>query len=166
MALRNDRDKVWTDIQKKEKEGLVERIARTASPLPLGVTPKGAQAIIIENKANGADVINEIARLYRNRNWQIIPIDPKGDKVARAHATVPTFTQGLIYAPDKEWAQMVIGQFSSFPRGKDKDLVDSGVQAILYLRNAGILLRPDEEMEERAARNMIGQDQNEPIYDV
>lgn len=150
-----------TEQQKKEKEGLVEKIARTSSPLPVGVTPKGAQAILIENKANGADVINEISRLYRKNNWQLIPIDPKGDKVARTHAVVPSFTQGLIYAPDKEWAQMVINQMASFPRGKDKDCHDSAVQAILYLRNAGIIMRPDEEIDERSARNMIGQD-NEP----
>lgn len=154
-----------TEAQKKAKEGLVERIARTASAAPVGVTPKGAQAILIENKANGADVINELARLYRNRNWQLIPIDPKGDKVARAHATVPTFTQGLIYAPDKEWAQKVINQCASFPRGKDKDLVDSAVQAILYLRNSGIVLRPDEEQEINAERNRPhGED--EPLYPV
>ncbi len=147
-----------TLAQRRAKEGLVERIARTASPIEQGgVTPKGAQAILIENKANGADVINEFARLYRNRNWQVIPIDPKGDKVARTHAAVPTFTQGLIYAPDKEWAQKVINQMASFPRGKDKDMHDSAIQAILYLRNSGVILRPDEESEvnlERAEREL------------
>lgn len=141
-----------TEQQKKDKEGLVERIARTASALPIGVTPKGAQAILIENKANGPDVINEIARLYRNRNWQVIPIDPKGDKVARAHATVPTFTQGLIYAPDKEWAQLVINQMASFPRGKDKDLcfvagtmiaTNRGDVPIEKIKPGDLILTPD-----------------------
>lgn len=140
--------------------GLVEKIAATAKKWR-------AQAILIENKANGPDVISEIYRLYRNQNWQLIPIDPKGDKVARTHAAVPTFTQGLIYAPDKEWAQKVINQMTSFPRGKDKDLHDSAIQAILYLRNSGIVLRPDEELEDRAARNAPSAwDDDDPIYPV
>lgn len=154
-----------TEEQRKAKEGLVEAIARTASPLPLGVTPRGANVILIENKANGADVVNEFLRLYRNRDWQVIPIDPKGDKVARTHAAVPTFTRGLIYAPNKAWAQAVIDQMASFPRGKDKDMHDSAIQALLWMRNSGIIVRPDEEAEEIAARNMIVGD-DEPIYPI
>lgn len=129
----------------KLSTGLVEKIAETARKWK-------AQAILIEGKANGPDVIHELARLYRKENWQVYSIDPKGDKTARTHAVVPTFTQGLIYAPDKDWAQKVINQMASFPRGKDKDLHDSAIQAILYLRGSGIIMLPDEELEERAAR--------------
>jgi len=156
-----------TEQQKKDAEGLVERIARTASPTPLGITPRGAQAILIENKANGADVINELARLYRNKQWQLIPIDPKGDKIARTHAVVPIFTQGLVYAPNKAWAQAVINQMASFPRGKDKDMHDSAVHALNWLRNAGIILRPDEEQEIAIERGKPrGYDDDSLPYDV
>ena len=149
-----------TPAQRRKAFGLVEKIAETARKWK-------AQAILIENKSNGPDVINELARLYRKDNWQLIPIDPRGDKVARVHAVVPTFTQGLIYAPDKEWAQKVINQSISFPRGKDKDLVDSMTMAINYLRGSGIVLRPDEELDERAARNRPhGDEQDESIYPV
>lgn len=146
-----------SDEERKAKQGLVELIAATAKQWK-------AQAILIENKSNGPDVINELARLYRKEPWQLIPIDPKGDKVARVHATVPVFAQGTVFAPDKEWAQKVINQFASFPRGKDKDLVDSGTQAILYLRNAGIIMRPDEELDDRAIKNAPQGEIEENIY--
>lgn len=156
-----------TEAQKRAKEGLVEKIARTASPLDKGgITPHGASVILVENKANGPDVINELARLYRNRNWQLVPIDPKGDKVARTHAAVPTFTQGLIYAPDKEWAQKVINQMASFPRGKDKDLHDCAIQAILWMRNYGAILRPDEEQELLESRLRPHGEESENIYEA
>lgn len=142
----------------KAYPGLVEKIGATARQWK-------AQAVIIENKANGADVINEIYRLFRKENWQLIPINPRGDKVARAYASVPNFTQALIYAPDKEWAQKVINQCASLPRGKDKDLADSAIQAILYLRETGIIVTPDEERDELAAR-LAPQGVETPLYPV
>jgi len=61
----------------------------------------------------------------------------KGDKVARAYAAQPTFAQGLVYAPDRDWAQMVIDEAANFPKGRFDDLTDSTTQAINFLRTAG-----------------------------
>jgi predicted phage terminase large subunit-like protein len=45
----------------------------------------------------------------------------KDDKVARALAAQPAFAQGLVFAPDKDWAQAVIDEMATFPKGKHDD---------------------------------------------
>jgi phage terminase large subunit-like protein len=72
-------------------------------------------------------------------------IAPQGDKVARAHAVVPMFAQGLIYAPNISWADdLVIAEMSQFPFGKRDDLTDSVTQALGFLRRSG-WVRTDAE---------------------
>ena len=62
----------------------------------------------------------------------------KGDKVARALAAQPVFSQLMVYAPDREWADLVMEEMVVFPRGKYDDLTDSATQAINYLRSIGM----------------------------
>jgi phage terminase large subunit-like protein len=67
--------------------------------------------LIIESKAAGISVAQTIKRLYKTKSWGVVMVDPKGrDKEARAHAVTDLFADKMIYAPDREWAQMVIDQ--------------------------------------------------------
>jgi phage terminase large subunit-like protein len=45
------------------------------------------------------------------------------------------FSNGMIYAPDKEYADLVINQVCLFPVGKRDDFVDSTSMAIRWLRD-------------------------------
>jgi phage terminase large subunit-like protein len=63
----------------------------------------------------------------------------KGSKEARAYAAQPTFSQGLVFAPDRDWAEMVIEEMEAFPKHKYKDLTDSATQAIKFMRDSGLL---------------------------
>jgi phage terminase large subunit-like protein len=45
-------------------------------------------------------------------------IEPKGDKVARALSVQPIFPNGLVYAPPKDWADLVIDELAMSPHGK------------------------------------------------
>jgi phage terminase large subunit-like protein len=54
----------------------------------------------------------------------------------------------MVWAPDKEWAEMVIRQVSTFPKGKHDDLVDSLSQSLRYLRDTGMLTRAVERMDQ------------------
>jgi len=54
------------------------------------------------------------------------------------------FSDGMVYAPDKKWADQVIRQCSVFPKGSHDDLVDSTAQALRYLRDMGFALRREE----------------------
>ncbi len=95
--------------------------------------------LLIEGKATGITCAKEIRRLYREEDWSIeLPV-PTKDKVARAHTAAPSFTAGLIWAPDTEWAEKVISQAETFPKSKYKDLVDSSTQAVTWMRKRGLI---------------------------
>ncbi len=111
-------------------------------------------ALLIESKASGLSVAQEIRRLYANDAWGVTLIDPKsGDKVARAYSVQHLFSEGLVFAPDRDWAQIVIDEMRDFPKAPHDDLVDSATQALSYLRKIGLAVRRDEwrvEQEELA----------------
>jgi hypothetical protein len=50
----------------------------------------------------------------------------------------------MIYAPNRDWAELVITEMEVFPKGRYDDLTDSTTQAIKYIRDNG-LLQTDEE---------------------
>jgi len=98
-----------------------------------------ANILLIEGKASGLTVHQELRRLHFDENWSVQLVNPKGDKVVRALAAQPTFAQGLVYAPVKDWAQLVIDEMELFPKGRFDDATDSTTMAITFLRNAGLL---------------------------
>jgi len=95
--------------------------------------------LLIESKASGISVAQELRRLYAGTGWAVQLVDPKGDKVARAYSVSPLFSDGMVYAPDRSWADMVKDEMSSFPRAPHDDLVDSATQALRHLRQIGLL---------------------------
>lgn len=123
-----------------------------------------ADIVLIENKASGISVAQELQRLHASEPWQVQLRNPEGDKVARAYAVQSLFSQGLIYAPDREWAEMVISEAETFPKGL-RDLTDSATQALKWLREQGILIRKEERvaMEFEAKRF---KPQVDPLYDA
>ena len=64
--------------------------------------------------------------------------------MSRALAAQATFSQRLVFAPIRDWSQMVIDELANFPKGRFDDLVDSTTQAILFLRSTGFA-RTDAE---------------------
>lgn len=130
--------------RQQEAWGLVEWTADTCKRYKV-------QRLLIENKTRGVDVANELRRLYVRNDWGIQMVNPVRDKVSRAHSVVPLFTDGSIYAPvDRQWCAQLIDQCSIFPKGEHDDLVDSAVQALLFLRQSGLLLRAEEQEAEIA----------------
>jgi predicted phage terminase large subunit-like protein len=111
--------------------------------------------LLVEGKASGHCVADELRRLYATDLLSVHLINPTkigGDKIARAHSVVPMFAQGLIYAPDYDWAELVIDEMGVFPRGKHDDLTDSATQALIWLRTRGLLQTDAEQrMAEQAA---------------
>jgi predicted phage terminase large subunit-like protein len=123
----------WQD--RLELHDLVEKIARTAKSLKI-------DKLIIENKAAGISVAQEIRRLYQNENFAVQLSDPKSqDKLSRLYSVQHLFAEGIIHAPDRTWAEMVITQVGQFPRGKHDDLVDTVSMALRHLREVGLLTR-------------------------
>src|SRR5262245_32835257 len=56
----------------------------------------------------------------------------------------PLFSQGLVYAPDRAWADMWLTELSLFPNGKYDDLVDTTTQALKHLRGVGAIQFDDD----------------------
>ena len=115
--------------------------------------------LLVENKASGPSIIQELRRTYNHLPFAVEAIDVartnhiSADKVSRAHAVVPLFAGGLVYAPDRSYADMVITQCTTFPRGKHDDLVDTVTMALQYMRRTGLIIR-GEEWTADVERNM------------
>jgi predicted phage terminase large subunit-like protein len=123
--------------RKEEAWGLVELIADTCKRY-------NVKRLLIEDKSRGHDVANELRRIYTRDNWGVQLVNPVGDKVSRAHSIVPLFTDNAIYAPNTAWAQSVINECASFPKGSFDDQVDSTTQFLNWARENSILERVDE----------------------
>jgi len=121
--------------------------------------------LLIEDKASGAHVASEIVRIFGRRDWRTLTIIPKGDKVGRLRSTDAIFAEGLIWAPDREFADMVIEEVSTFPKARHDDLTDTVSQAIRFLRDNGqALLREEVEFEDQERKRYRGV--RKPLYNV
>jgi predicted phage terminase large subunit-like protein len=131
----------WRD--RLELHPLVARLLDTCKK-------RGADMVLVEGKASGISVAQEIKRLMRPGQFTVRVEDPKRqDKTARLTAVQPMYAGGMIYAPDTVWAEMVITEVSQAPKSKYDDLTDTVSQALLYLRRAGIAMLEPEVKEER-----------------
>jgi len=101
----------------------------------------------------------------RFQSWGVQLCNVKGDKVARALACQPSFSQEMIYAPARDWSDMVIDEMAVFPLGKYKDLTDSSTQAIKYARDVG-LLPSDEEVKFAEQDRVTHRSKPRPLYPV
>ena len=105
--------------------------------------------LLIESKAAGISLSQELRRVVGHESYGVRLIDPgKQDKIARAYSIQHLFSEGIIYAPEKAWAEDVILQAETFPKGKHDDAVDTVTQALRFLRDTGMLTRAPERIAE------------------
>ncbi len=82
-------------------------------------------SILIEDKANGPAII----AMLRHEISGIIPVEPKGSKVARANAVTGIIESGNVYLPRyADFTSEFIEEHAAFPNGVNDDLVDSCTQ--------------------------------------
>jgi len=124
--------------------------------------------LLIENKAAGFSVAQEIRRMYGFEKFGVHMFDPKSqDKLARLYSIQHLFAEGLVYAPIRQWAEMVISQVGQFPKGKHDDLVDTVSMAMRHLRETGAIMRAEEFREEVNEGLLFkGNNQYTPLYPV
>lgn len=100
-------------------------------------------AFIVEGKAAGMPLIFEL----RAMGIPVQEYTPSrgNDKIARVNAVSDLFSSGIIWHPDRRFADEVIEEFASFPSGEHDDLVDSSTQALIRFRQGGFIpLRTDD----------------------
>lgn len=123
--------------------------------------------LLIENKAAGHSVAQEIRRLYGHEKFGVQLIDPKGqDKLARLYSVQHIFAEGMVYAPNMSWAEMVLTQVGQFPKGKHDDLVDTVSMAIRHLRDIGVLVRGAEWAADAEEQLQFRGNSFAPLYPV
>lgn len=103
-------------------------------------------SFMVEKKSNGAALYQELRRMG-------VPVGEftpgKGqDKISRVNAVSDLFAGGVVWAPERRWAQEVIEECNDFPSGANDDLVDSTTLALLRFRQGGFIRLPSDEPED------------------
>ena len=99
--------------------------------------------VIIEAKASGIPLTHEL----REMGIPVINFTPSrgNDKHSRVASIAPLFEAGKIWAPMHEhFAQEVVEECASFPFGEHDDYVDSMTQAIMRIRQGGLIPHPED----------------------
>ncbi len=120
---------------------LVEKIIATCRK-------QRVNTLLVEAKANGISVAQEIIRLCADQDFGTVLNEVSGDKLARVYSIQHLFSAGLVFAPDRKWADLVISQCEVFPKAKHDDLVDTVSQALRFLRENGLaVLREERDID-------------------
>jgi predicted phage terminase large subunit-like protein len=154
IKIRNDR----YDYRAQKEWGLLEWIRYTCVKMKVDL-------VLIEGKGPGLSAAEQLQSRYGKEGWAVQVEGVKGDKVARALAAQATFSQLGVYAPNTDWATLVIDEMAVFPKGKTDDLTDSATQAVNYLRRMG-LAPSDEEMAYEEAESQRYKPKLAPIYPI
>ncbi|EMQ3399524.1 phage terminase large subunit [Yersinia enterocolitica] len=90
---------------------------------------------LVEDKANGPAVIDSLKSIVAG----LVPVEPDGSKVARAHAITAVWESGNVFLPHKDiapWIVETVAEITTFPVGANDDVVDAMTQGLrdLYQR--------------------------------
>jgi predicted phage terminase large subunit-like protein len=91
-----------------------------------------ARKILIEDKANGPAVIDTLKAHVPG----IVPVEPDGSKLARAHAVTSYWEAKNIWLPHPDtapWVKDLVSELTAFPAAANDDQVDALTQALREL---------------------------------
>jgi predicted phage terminase large subunit-like protein len=92
----------------------------------------GAQTVLIEDRASGAQLIQD---LVNEGMHAIKKYEPTMDKIMRMHSVTGTIENGFVHVPDKApWLGEYLLELTTFPKGKYDDQVDSTSQALDWFK--------------------------------
>jgi predicted phage terminase large subunit-like protein len=130
--------------RQKREWGVVEWIAHDCKKFKV-------DKLIIENKATGHTVEQEMRRLFADQPYSVSLFDPgRLDKTGRAYVVEPRFADGMVWAPGYEngmfvdWAESVVDELAKLPRGAHDDAADATINGIIHLSRMGLAVRKDE----------------------
>jgi hypothetical protein len=93
-------------------------------------------------------------RLTQEWPFALEYFSPTKSKEIRLEACVPLFANERVWAPDKKWANGVISEVASAPKGKFNDLCDTASAALINMRDHG-LLSLGEEFRREERRKLV-----------
>lgn len=123
--------------------------------------------LIIEGKANGHSVHQEIMRLCRGEEFgvSIDALKRAGDKDSRLHAVAHLFTAGLIYTPTRNWSQKVKDQCSAGSKGAHDEHADCASGSLRHLRGIN-LVQTQKEYEDDVRSSFSYKEPEHPYSDI
>ena len=95
----------------------------------------GASLVLIEDKASGTQLIQELIDygLHAVTRYQ-----PQSDKIMRMHAQTAMIENGFVHLPkEAAWLPEYLHELTAFPKGKHDDQVDSTAQMLDWPKRAG-----------------------------
>jgi predicted phage terminase large subunit-like protein len=103
-------------------------------------------ALIVEGKAAGMPLIFEL----RAVGVPVQEYTPSrgNDKIARVNAVADLFASGIVWRPQRKYAEEVVEEFAAFPSGEHDDLVDSSTQALIRFRQGGFVPMASDDRDE------------------
>tara|TARA_R110002051_G_scaffold251_5_gene1031 strand:- start:763 stop:2346 length:1584 start_codon:yes stop_codon:yes gene_type:complete len=113
-------------------------LRRKAKVMYQEMTP---DAVLIEKKASGQSLLQDL----RQAGIPAISYSPERDKISRAHSASAMLEAGLVWAPERNWAQQVINMCAIFPAGDGADIVDTCTQALIRLRAMWYADHPEDD---------------------
>jgi predicted phage terminase large subunit-like protein len=110
----------------------------------------GATNILIEDKASGTQLIQE---LTREGLYGVTSYEPTMDKIMRLHSVSNTIENGFVFLPtDAEWLPVYLQELTTFPNGKNDDQADSISQALDWAKRGMCTYPVLEHMRRQAIR--------------
>jgi len=112
--------------------------------------------LLIEAKATGTPLQQEL----RKMNIPVTMYSPGGrktgtDKVSRANAVAPILESGIVWAPDRPWAEELVEECAAFPRGDNDDLVDATVMALMRFRQGNFVSLQTDAQDDPVPTDLI-----------
>lgn len=110
--------------------------------------------VLIEAKASGIPLTHEL----RQMGIPVVNFTPSrgNDKHVRVNSVSPLFESGKVWAPMHEhFAQEVVEECASFPFGDHDDYVDSMTQALMRIRQGGLVRHPEDYQDEPTPKRKI-----------
>jgi predicted phage terminase large subunit-like protein len=121
----------------------------------------GPQTILIEDRASGTQLIQE---LVNEGVHAIQKYEPTTDKITRMNTVTSTIENGFAHLPDKAaWLDEYLHELISFPNGKYDDQADSTSQALDWFKQKN--MSPKywfEEYFEREAKKIESENLSQP----
>jgi predicted phage terminase large subunit-like protein len=92
----------------------------------------GATVVLIEDKASGTQLIQEL--IYEGC-YSVTRYEPTTDKIMRLHAQTAVIENGFVYIPETApWLAEYLHEVTVFPNGKHDDQVDSTAQFLDWFK--------------------------------
>jgi predicted phage terminase large subunit-like protein len=97
----------------------------------------GATSVLIEDRASGTQLIQE---LRNDSGCSVMQVTPLGDKIMRLNAQTAKIENGRVHLPrSAPWLETYMQEILTFPRCRYDDQVDSTSQALEWLTKPNVM---------------------------